>query len=99
MFILHDLSSRDQGLTPYSRERVEDTYNAVRPGTRGAVAVVIRDGVINRLVSLLYFRRRKDRGMKLDERLFTNRAEALAWLREQIKKAESAKSGREAGVL
>jgi hypothetical protein len=84
-FLLHDLSSKDQGLTPYSRQRAEETYDALRPGTSGCIAVVIREGFVNRLVSLLYFRRRKARGMNLEERLFTTKADALTWLREMLK--------------
>lgn len=88
LFLLHDLSSKDQGLTPYSRQRADETYHAVHPGTKGCIAVVIREGVINRLMSLFYFRRRTDRGMNLNEKLFTTREEGLAWLREMLRKTE-----------
>jgi hypothetical protein len=88
LFLMHDLSSRDQGLTPYSRQRADETYQAVRPGTKGYIAVVVREGVINRLVSLFYFRRRTEHGMNLDEKLFTQREEGLAWLREMLKQVE-----------
>lgn len=86
VFLLHDLSSRDQGLTPYSRERADQTYDAVKSGTEGCIAVVVREGVINRLISLLYFRHRKERGMNLQERLFITRPEAESWLREMLRK-------------
>ncbi|MDX1995019.1 MAG: hypothetical protein SF029_21745 [bacterium] len=80
VYILHDLSSRNQGFTPYSRKRAEDTYRAVQPDQMVYIAVVLRDGFINNLISV-FLRRRKGARQNIREQVFTSRFTALDWLR------------------
>lgn len=84
LHILLDLSTKGQGITPYSRERAEGVYKFIPPKSTGYAAIVIPDGPINRLVSLFFVRRRIDRGINVQERVFTRREDALNWLREKI---------------
>lgn len=80
IYIIHNLSARSQGFTPYSRQRAEETYDYIAAGQQAYIALVLPDGVIPRLVSL-FLRRRKGSTGNIQERIFTSVEDALAWIR------------------
>lgn len=85
ILIFHNLSYKNQGITPYSMKRAEDTYSAVPddPKIETYVAVLLNETLFTRMVSL-FFRRNRGKYKNVHERVFTRHDSALAWLESQL---------------
>lgn len=78
--ILNDLTHPDQGFTPYAQERVKDLYRNIPQDRPIYSAIVLRDGFINRIISI--FVRRWVKPANVTERIFLHMEEALEWLKQ-----------------
>lgn len=83
ILVLHDLSTRSQGLTPYARRRAEEIYTYAPPDVLCAVALVLAPGVMTRLVQLL-LRLPSFNRPNVQQQIFTDEARALFWLQQRM---------------
>jgi len=82
IYALVDVSHKNQGFTPYSRQRAQDTLRHLPTQGQHYVAVVLSNYIFSRLLNVfLMTQRGKYKNMHL--RMFHgDEAEALAWLRQ-----------------
>lgn len=80
---LHDLTHPNQGLTPYSRKRVNDVLAAIPDAETTFTAIVLPNTFINRIISM-FVRSSPFRQNNHQTRVFTDLDTARDWLREGI---------------
>lgn len=77
-----DLTANQTVITPYLRSKVKEVNNAY-PNVTGFVAVIVRENLLTQAIRL-FINREMMRGLpSMNARMFFNRDDALAWLREQ----------------
>jgi hypothetical protein len=83
LYLLLHMAHPKQGFTPYGRAQVEKSYSHIPPTVRGYAAVLLPNTLVFRMVSL-FIQHRKIKHANVSVRPFTDEAEALQWLREQM---------------
>lgn len=83
IYVLSDLSHKNQGMTPYARQKANDAYKVMPPDVKAFVATILPNTIVFRLISLFIHQRREHH---IVHRLFLNREEGLSWLKEMITK-------------
>lgn len=86
LLVLHDLSHKNQGITPYAMRRTEDTLEGLPKDDdfSGRAAILIRDGLVARIGAVLVNRLRKQTHARFEIRFFFGQEAALAWLGELL---------------
>lgn len=83
--IIFDVSSPNQGYTPYAAKRTRDIYQVIPPHLYGYAAIVMRDNLIMRMMSFLLQRENRLLNGRATERFFTSLDEAYVWMREKLR--------------
>jgi hypothetical protein len=76
--VLHDFSSRNMTLTPYLRQRIQEALTRA-PKAKGRLAGLVAPGVTNMIVQL-FVNTLRHLVTRREFKVFTDEAEALAWL-------------------
>lgn len=86
LLVLHDLSHKNQGITPYAMRRTEDTLEALPKSDDfyGRAAIILRDGLVARVGASLVNRLRKRAKNRFEIMIFFRHELALAWLEEML---------------
>lgn len=85
LLLMHDLSHKNQGITPYSLKRAEDTYKAVPDSIQfqAYIAVVFSNNLATRLASVFFYRQR-GKHKNVHEKLFVDKEAAQQWLESHM---------------
>jgi hypothetical protein len=83
VLMLHDIAHPAVNLTPYFRARLEEVPPLIaETGVHGRSAMLIGKGVLQ-MILVLYNRVFAKKASSFEQRFFTERESALAWLREK----------------
>lgn len=80
LLIMHDLTNVSETFTLYSLKRISDVYDDLPDDQIIYAAVILGGGIVNVVISKLLRRYRND--PIRNERTFTKRSDAHAWLRQ-----------------
>ncbi len=85
--VLIDFSSREAGMSPYSRQRGQDLINEVNAMHRdGAVALITPRSIVGQAVQMFF---RLQRRSTMPTQVFFHREDGLKWLKERLRLFEA----------